>query len=124
MSIFFKVLFGGLLLTALAGCATFAPRVPPPTLNEIVQMSAAKVPPEVIIQRIRDSGGVYPLSAATFAKLHADGVDDRVLNYMQVTYLEEIRREEAFRNHHFSPGFWYGGGHGHHRSGGGFFIGF
>lgn len=123
MSLFFRALFLGALLTALGGCATFAPRVPPPTLGEIVHMSTAKVPPEVIIQRIRDSGGVYPLSAATFAKLHADGVDDRVLNYMQVTYLDEIRREEAFRSNHFHPGFWYGGGHGHH-SGGGFFIGF
>lgn len=89
-------------------------------------MSVAKVPPDVIIQRMRNSGAVYPLSASTFAKLHADGVDDSVLNYMQVTYLEEVRREEAFRNNHFSPGFWYGHGHGHghRRSGGGFFIGF
>lgn len=117
-----KLVFSIATLLVLAGCASFGPRVPPPSLNDIVQMSKSNVPPDVIIRKIRDSGAVYPLSAATFAKLHADGVDDSVLNYMQLTYLEQVRRDEANRNWSIHHGFWYG--HHHHGHGAGFWFGF
>lgn len=103
-----------LLLVALllGGCAQFGvKRPPPPTLDEIVAQSKAGVAPSVIIQRMRESYAVYPLSAAEFVRLHNQGVSDEVLNYMQAAYLEEVRRDEAWRNRYrYDPwlGPWWG----------------
>lgn len=102
----------GLVFALLGGCAQFgAKRVPAPTLEEVIAQSKAGVPPSTIIQRMRESYAVYPLSAAEFARLHDQGVSDEVLNYMQAVYLEEVRRDEAWRSRYrYDPWFgpWWG----------------
>ena len=102
----------GLVLTLGGGCAQFGGKRPPaPTLDEVVAQSKAGVPSATIIQRMRESYAVYPLSAADFARLHDQGVADEVLNYMQAVYLEEVRRDEAWRSRYrYDPWFgpWWG----------------
>lgn len=102
----------GLMLALLGGCAQFGAKRPPaPTLEEIVAQSKAGVSPSTLIQRMRQSYAVYPLSAAELARLHDQGVSDEVLNYMQAAYLEQVRRDEAWRSrYHYDPWFgpWWG----------------
>ena len=81
----------------LTGCATFGleQAKPPVSVSEVVQMTQEGIPPETIIQRMRDTQTVYRLDAAELAQLHDRGVADPVINYMQQTYLEAVRREQS-----------------------------
>lgn len=109
------------LAALLSGCALFGPRPDAPTVEQVIQMSQAQVPADTIIRQMRDSGAVYRLPAAELARLHQQGVEDRVINYMQSTYIDDVRRS-------YYPGYGYGpyggmwGGRG--RSGIGFGLGF
>jgi hypothetical protein len=67
---------------------------PPVGVSDVVQMTAEGIPAETIIQRMRDTKTVYRLNAAQLAQLHDRGVADPVINYMQQTYLEAVRREQ------------------------------
>jgi hypothetical protein len=98
----------------LVGCATLGAQRPQPvTVVEVLQMSKAGVPAEIMIQRMRESGAVYRLSAADLVRLHEEGVPDDVLNYMQQTYLDAVRREQELADWNrwaLGPdGYWYGG---------------
>ena len=86
-------LAGGALLS---GCAPvgFDPSIPPVTISEVVQLSKAAVPAETIVSRMHASKTIYRLNGAQLAQLHDQGVADRVINYMQQTYLEAVRREQ------------------------------
>ena len=77
-------LFAAFMFAMLAACAS-NPRVFAPTIDEIVTMSQAKVPPETIIQRMHDSRAIYTLSASQFVQLRDRGVASNVLDYMQST---------------------------------------
>jgi hypothetical protein len=79
----------------LSGCAMVGPSKPPVTIGEVIQMSKAGTPAETIITKMRDSNAMYPLTAAQLAELHDIGVADRVLDYMQQTYIEEQRQEQS-----------------------------
>ena len=86
----------GLSLSVFAGC-TFPlsnPR-PPVTVPQILEMSEAGVPPDTIVQKMRDSGTVYRLQASQLAKLKEQGMPDAVLNYMQQTYLDAVRTDQS-----------------------------
>ena len=111
-------------LTALTGCAT-QPLPPPPSIDQIVQMSKDKLPPEDIIRRIRESRTYYPLSAGEIADLRARGVSDVVLDYMLNARIAAERDEEYFRAR--QDAFFYGGpwgwGYGYGGYGGGIGIG-
>ena len=87
------VLAGGALL---GGCATlgFGQNKPPVMVSEVVRMSEEGLPPETIVNKMRDSETVYRLSAAQLAQLHDQGVQDQVINYMQETYLNAARPGE------------------------------
>lgn len=102
---------GALIL--LAGCAEmFGPRPPPVTVPEVVAMAKAGVPAEQIVEKMRHSGTVYRLKASQLADLRHEGVPDAVINYMQETYLEAVRRDQEFRDWSywtFRGGYWYGG---------------
>jgi hypothetical protein len=58
-------------------------------------MTQEGVPAETIIQKMREAKGVYRLNAAELAQLHDRGVADPVINHMQQTYLEAVRREQS-----------------------------
>ena len=80
-------------ITLSSGCATLASK-PPVTVGQVIQMSKDSVPAETIVSKMRDSRSVYPVTAAQLAELHDMGVADRVLDYMQQTYINEQRREQ------------------------------
>ncbi len=88
-----------LLIAGLAAaCAAPGPPLPPPpTLDEIVRLSAAGVPADDIIQRMRAARAAYRLPASELARLHGEGVPDRVIDYMQRTYIEAERYDEYLR---------------------------
>jgi hypothetical protein len=72
----------------------FDPSIPPVTISEVVQLSKASVPAEIIVKKMHASKTIYRLNAAQLAQLHDQGVADPVLNYMQETYLNAVRREQ------------------------------
>jgi len=95
------------------GCATMGTnQFKTVTVEEVVQMSKDKVPTDQIIKKIAESGTVYRLSASQLADLRQAGVSDQVINLMQQTYLDAVRREQSREDmRYWSPsgGYWYGG---------------
>jgi hypothetical protein len=85
-----------LCLALLAGCAGMQHR-PPPTLEQVVEMSQAGKPAEEIIRELQETRAVYPLTGSQIAKLHDRGVADAVLDYLQNTYAESIRWDARLR---------------------------
>jgi hypothetical protein len=83
-------------LALLAGCAGMQHR-PPPTLEQVVEMSQAGKPAEEIIRELQETRAVYPLTGSQIAKLHDRGVPDAVLDYLQDTYAESIRWDARLR---------------------------
>jgi hypothetical protein len=110
---------GCILVVALAlpGCSLLGlrrtPPPPPLRVSEVVQMSRQGVPAKTIIHKIRESETVYRLSAAQLAQLHDEGVSNPVINYMQRTYLDCVRKEQRLRDENMwelgPDGYWYGG---------------
>jgi hypothetical protein len=89
-------------LSLLGGCAT-TPAVPPLSLDEVVQMTKANTPPDEIVRKMKETRTVYLVSASELIKLSKQGVDDKVLDYMQSTAVDQARREERYS--HYGP--WY-----------------
>jgi hypothetical protein len=93
----------------LIGCATFGKPLPPaPTVAEIVQLAKDGVAAEDIIKRMEDAQAVYRLPASELAKLREQGVPDKVVDYMQQTYIADERWREYLRARD-SYWFFYGG---------------
>lgn len=84
------VLLGGLCL--LCGCASPPPK-PQVTVDEVVAMSKQGTPPQVLVEKMRDSRSVYRLPASKLLELKREGISDDVLNYMEQTYLTEACRQ-------------------------------
>ncbi|MCP5304769.1 MAG: hypothetical protein H6953_04935 [Chromatiaceae bacterium] len=107
----FTLLLG--VIALLSGCATLeGESVPAVTVPEVVQMSDEGVPPHEIIDRMRESGTAYRLSAAQLAGLRDKGVADPVINYMQRTYLDAVARRQSLAdwdNWTRQDDWWYGG---------------
>lgn len=100
------------------GCTALSgnPVGPPPspvTVKEIVEMTKAGIPPETIINTIQQSQTVYRLQASQLVQLKEMGVSDEVINYMQQTYIDAVRQNQAYEDwSNFTladDGFWYGG---------------
>jgi hypothetical protein len=84
-------------LLFVSGCATMGPPPPPaPSIAEIIEASRAGKADE-IIKRIVDSRAAYRLPASELARLRDQGVPDSVIDALQWSYIESIRREEAYR---------------------------
>ena len=83
------------------------------SVEEIVKMSQAHVPPDQIIARMRASGTIYRLTASQLARLHDQGVPDAVIDKMQRTYLTAVRHNQFLADEarwSLEPdGYWYGG---------------
>lgn len=94
---FVQIVWVGFLLVACAGCASWEPLPPAPTVEEIVQWSEQKQPPQDIIERMRAARAVYRLPASELAALKARGVDDAVIDYMQETYVAAARQDAYWR---------------------------
>ncbi|MGA8019021.1 MAG: hypothetical protein WBV95_10445 [Desulfobacterales bacterium] len=118
----YELIYGQLAILALVtaavflltGCATVQTRkTKPVTVTDIVRMSQEKVPADEIVNKMRESGTVYRLKASELANLKEQGVQDAVINYMQQTYLDAMRRNQALTDWNswtMGPdGYWYGG---------------
>ena len=83
----------------------------PVTVPDIVKMTNDKVPPGDIINEIRSSHTAYNLKASEYAKLQQAGVADTVVNYMQKTQLDLVRKKQQSQDSYsyYYPGYWYGG---------------
>ena len=81
----------------LCGCTGLRPRPDPPTVEQVVQMSRDKTDAAQIVRRMHESDAVYRLSASQLAQLREQGVPDAVIDYMQNTWLDAVRRQEAER---------------------------
>ena len=83
-------MIAAVLCLALAGCAGLERR-PPPSIDQIVQMSKDGTPADTIIRELQETRAVYPLTASQIVRLHDEGVPEPVLDYMQTAYAESIR---------------------------------
>ena len=119
----YGLIYGQLALLALVSAALFLltncatmerKKTKPVTVAEVVKMSQDKVPAGVMIDKMRQSGTVYRLKASELAKLKEEGVPDAVINYMQQTYLNAVRRNQALEDWDYwtmgPDSYWYGGG--------------
>lgn len=109
-----------LLASMLAGCAGLGEKLPPPpTIAEIVEMAKSGQSADAIIKRMHDARAVYRLPASELAKLREQGVPDKVIDYMQQTYVDAVRYWEwarardaylfpPFPASPFRPYFWPG----------------
>jgi hypothetical protein len=97
------ILFLGTLFALLGGCAGMDRR-PPPSLEQIVEMSKAGKPSEEIVRELQETRAVYPLTGSQIARLHEQGVPDAVLDYMQSAYMDRVRWES--RTSYDSPFWW------------------
>lgn len=110
------LLIGTYLALMVPGCSFLgqhAKTSAPVTVPAVIQMSKAGVPAETIIAKMRESGTAYRLTAAQIANLHEQGVADAVLDYMQQTYLDAVRHDQALEDWNrwawAGDGYWYGG---------------
>lgn len=87
----------------LSACAAVPSRPAPPSVAEVVQMAKEKTSAQDIIQRMRDADAVYRLSASQLARLREQGVPDEVIDYMQGTWLSDVRRDTAARMFPYEP---------------------
>jgi hypothetical protein len=83
------------LVSSLSGCATLFKQPETVTVGQVIEMSKEGVPAETIVEKMRESGTVYPLTAAQLSELHDLGVTDQVIDYMQQTYIEAERRDQS-----------------------------
>jgi hypothetical protein len=65
--------------------------VPNLSLEEIIQLSKAKVSADDIIQKIKDSASQYALTPTQVLDLSKHGVDSKVLDYIQAAHEQAIR---------------------------------
>jgi hypothetical protein len=93
----------------LVACSPFNPV----TVPQIVQMTREGVPPDAIIAKMKASNTVYRLHAHQVVQLSKDGVNEKVLDYMQQTYLNAVRNDQSLAdwdNYALGQdGFFYGG---------------
>lgn len=110
----------GLFLTAagavmLQSCVVYSPYAQQEvTIPDIVQMSKEGVSSKDIIKEIRHSHSIYTLKANQLAKLQNEGVQDSVINYMEKTHLDAVRRSQQWSDSYYGwpGGYGYYGGFG------------
>jgi len=99
------------LVTALLFTSCQAiPRPPPLTQDEIVQLSKEGTPPPEIIKHIGESLTVYSLGAKDVIRLHEEGVQDPVIDYMLTTEkwaIEQKARERCYYYYYYPGPYGY-----------------
>jgi len=100
-----RVLAIAVLGALLGGCAGMERR-PPPSIDEIVEMSKAGRPAEEIVRELQETQAVYPLTGSQIAKLHEQGVPDSVLDYMQSAYVERVRWQSRVQYGYYGSYWW------------------
>lgn len=104
------VLTGSLLFWS--GCASSPPHPAPVTVAQIVDMSRTGMTADTIISKIKASGTVYRLKASQLTELQNKGVPAAVIDYMQGTFLDAVKRDAEYENWSYWTlygDYWYGG---------------
>jgi hypothetical protein len=101
-------------ISVLQSCVVYNPSdrkdIP---LSDIVQMSKDGRSSKDIIREIRNSHTIYALRANQIAKLSNEGVPDSVLNYMEKTHIDAVRRYQRMSDSYYGwGGYGYYGGFG------------
>ncbi len=96
-----------------SGCAMFGGERPEPlSVPQMLEMHKAGVPADEIVAAMKASGTVYRLKASQLAELREQGVPDAVIDHMQGTYLDAVRRDASYdewRQWTLHHNYWYGG---------------
>jgi hypothetical protein len=82
------------------------------TVPDVVQMSKDGLSSKDIINEIRQSHTAYNLKADQLVKLHLQGVQDSVINYMEETKIDLVQQNQRYSSSaNWWPydGFFYGG---------------
>ena len=80
-----------------SGCLALSLNRPKPiAVSDIMEMTKASTSADEIIQRMEASRMVYRLKASQLADLAKQGVAGAVIDYMQQTYLDAVRREATY----------------------------
>lgn len=87
----------------LAACASVEPRPKPLTGEDIVALARSGAGAAQIIEELKRTDTVIPLSASEIVRLHGAGVPDAVLDHLQRAQIEEIRWRDRY-----SQMYWYG----------------
>lgn len=95
-----------LALAVLTGCAGILQRPDPMTTEDVLRLVKAQTPPAEIVQKLRETRTVLPLSGSQFAKLREQGVPDEVLDYLQSAYLGAIEFDARMRYQNMYWGGW------------------
>ena len=95
-----------LALAVLSGCAGLLHRPDPMTTEDVVRLVKAQTPPAEIVQKLRETRTVLPLSGSQFAKLREQGVPDEVLDFLQSAYLGAIEFDARMRYQNMYWGGW------------------
>ena len=102
----FRLVVATLALAVLSGCAGILQRPDPMTTEDVVRLVKAQTPPAEIVQKLRETRTVLPLSGSQFAKLREQGVPDEVLDYLQSAYLGAIEFDARMRYQNMYWGGW------------------
>ena len=98
--------YAPLLVTVVLFTSCRVIQLPAPiTEDEIVQMSTEGMPPPEIIKKIKASLTVYSLEARDVIRLHEEGVQDPVIDYMLTTEkwaIEQRARDTYY--YYYYPG--------------------
>lgn len=91
-------------MVLVAGCASTPLRQY--SNEEIVAMAKDGKTGLQIIDTLRAGGAVYDKPASELVTLNKSGVPPEVLDYMQQTHLDEIRRDERWRGYPYGDPFY------------------
>ena len=95
------------VVVILQSCAVYNPYSQQQvTVPDIIQMSKDGLSSKAIIKEIRHSHSIYGLKATQLAKLRDEGVQDSVINYMEKTHLDAVRRNQQMSDSYYG---WPGG---------------
>jgi hypothetical protein len=92
----------------LQSCAVYNPyNLAVVPVTDIVQMSKDGISSKDIIDKLKDTHSVYLLQADQYAKLNSEGVQDSVINYMEKTKMQAIRRNQQMQDAYYGyPGMY------------------
>jgi hypothetical protein len=101
-------------ITTLQSCVVYRPYPTSEqlvTVPDIIRMSKDGASSKDIINEIQKSHTAYNLKADQLAKLHDQGVQDSVINYMEQTKIDLIQQNQSYADSSYwwmSNGFYYG----------------
>ena len=91
-----------LLMLLVAGCATVN-RPEPLTSEEVVALAKSGKTSKDIIEEIKRTDTVIPLSASEIVRLSAAGVPTEVLDHLQRAQIDEIRWRDRYSQYYWGP---------------------